>query len=414
MTLQQLDDVLKVWQGRLSAMAENLLELQADANYRSLTGDGGLTKQAVTGVTAARIAPALGSVHQLFRDFGALQTTVEQAVALRRDLPALFGADAKAREIQRLLFTASIVVEGGDVPLAERVLLSDATRVQRSTPEDLMQGMARRFAEVRDAVETAGRAWTEFAEAGDQVEGEIARLQSQRTLPSALLTPALGSLERTVLRVRKAAETDPIGALADLRNQAEPALAEVAARVMAAEQTAARLRLACGRWEELQRSQTAVVAALEELNACISAQEPRLEAVAEPKLQGLADWLRRLEARFEDGAPQAVTVGLRNWMAAADVCLAENGRVLAISKERMANRDELRGRLRALKAKARANKAQSGEETAALESEAERLLCACPVDLRAAVAAMTAFEARLRTGKAAGTPPAPLRGITPP
>ena len=40
MTLQQLDEVLAGWNDRLAAIADNLLELQAEPAYQALAGTG--------------------------------------------------------------------------------------------------------------------------------------------------------------------------------------------------------------------------------------------------------------------------------------------------------------------------------------------------------------------------------------
>src|SRR5579875_2331330 len=151
MTLAELDEVLRVWKARLSSIAENLLDLQSEAAYRSLTGTGGLDQVAVTGLTAARVKPALGAMHTMFEQFGLLQSTIDQAEALRRELPAFFGGDAKAREIQQLLFGKSIQISTVNVPLEQRTLLGGIRSEQRMTPEELLAPMERTFAAARDA-----------------------------------------------------------------------------------------------------------------------------------------------------------------------------------------------------------------------------------------------------------------------
>ena len=236
MTLQQVDEVLKTWKERLSAVAENLMELQADSTYQSLTGTGGLRQVKVSGATGLRVGAALRTMNELFLRFGLLQSTVDKAEAVRGTLPAIFGAEAKGRELQQLLFGSSIELQASDVPLADRHLLSGARTAQTVTPDELLASMTRTFAEVRDAVAEVGRAWTQFAAGDDRVESELRRLRSQAAMPSRLLAPALDEVEAKLADTRKLAQNrsdgscryaaDAGGAFAGKRQSACPCVGD--------------------------------------------------------------------------------------------------------------------------------------------------------------------------------------------
>src|SRR5579875_2119234 len=142
MTLGDVDKALGVWKGRLTAIAENLMQLHEDATYRALTGTGGLDKLSVTGVTKATVQPALGAVHVIFVQFGLLQSTISQAETLREGLPAVFGGEAKLREIQQLLYGRSVQLPEVDIPLDQRTLLGGIRSSQAVTPEELLEPMA--------------------------------------------------------------------------------------------------------------------------------------------------------------------------------------------------------------------------------------------------------------------------------
>ena len=404
MTLQQLDNVLKTWKARLSAVAENLMELQSDSTYQSLTGEGGLVKVHVTGATATRVGAALRTMNELFLRFGLLQSTVDRAEEIRRGLPAMFGAEAKWREIQQLLFTRSIELQASDVPLAERHLLSGARTAQSVSPEELLDSMTRTFAEVRDAVSDVGKAWSEFAVGDDRVEREIARLRSQAVMPSSLLAPMLDEVIRRLATTREQMQSDPMGALATLRGQVEPSLATANQRVLASERMQGELRAARGRWKMLERLHGEAVAVAEEASARLVAAPTAAGIVPEEKLRALAEWLTRLERKCDDGAVEAVAVGLRNWSAATEACTVQDRTVLTRWESQLASRNELLGRMEALKAKARAYGWSEIGDIPALCSGAEDLLHARPMDLRRASDAVAHYEQRLRAARPASEP----------
>jgi hypothetical protein len=72
MTLQELDDALAVWKSRLAAVAQNLLELQAEPTYKLMTGSG-LSRVALGGESATQAEPALRAIR---RRSGASRTAI--------------------------------------------------------------------------------------------------------------------------------------------------------------------------------------------------------------------------------------------------------------------------------------------------------------------------------------------------
>ncbi len=396
MTLGELDEVLRVWKTRLASIAENLMDLQSESAYRSLTGTGGLNKIEVTGKTAARVKPALGAMHTMFEQFGLLQGVVDEAETLRKELPAFFGGDAKAREIQHLLFGPSIQLFTVNIPLEQRTLLGGIKSEQRMTPEELLGPMERSFAAARDAVMGVERAWTEFADNSTRVEAELARLREQKVLPSALLASSLQAVEARLDAVRTHVQTDPLGAEGELRSAVEPMLVEVRRRVEAAAQLAATLRTARARCEELNTLHRNAAATLAEAESKVVVPGTLPQVESDAKVQGIQEWLQRLEHKHAEGAVEAVAVGLRHWNAAADACVLQDRKVQEAARACVEQRSELRGRFDALKAKARRFGMAESEGLAELVGKAEALLYSRPTDLRSAGAALASFEDKLR------------------
>ena len=128
------------------------------------------------------------------------------------------------------------------------------------------------------------------------------------------------------------------------------------------------------------------------------------EAVPEEKIRAVGEWLTRLENRCDDGAMDAVAVGLRNWTAAAEACLVQDRAVLSAGETQLASLSELRGRLDALKAKARAYGLSEMTDISSLCGSAEDQLGARPMNLRMASEAVAHYEYRLRIARLGSEP----------
>ncbi len=389
MTFDEIDRALAGWNAQLATVADNLLELQADATYQLLTGFGGVPKLQLVGETAARVLPALASAETIFQHFGLLKDVLARAAALRRDVRPMFGREQTLREIQALLEGESIELPVAALPLAQRTLLSGAMGTHRLRPGDLLQGMGDAFAAARDAVLLVSRGWDELA-----VELEAAETVV-RTLPAGSSgAHELQTAETLLAEVKKQGEGDPFAALERLRTQARPALGEMVRRVQlraelrrqfaAAHTLIARVR---GLREE------AATAAASNQGRIAGWQMPPDDG-AEEQWKTLQEWLERLEQR-RDEQPASLTIGIGNWHKSAEACAAHAQERLRLARFPLETRRELRGRLDALKAKARAYGLAEDAAFAALAASAETLLYTRPVDLARAAAALEAYERKL-------------------
>jgi hypothetical protein len=390
MTLQQIDNALAAWHNRLAAVADNLMELQVEPTYQLLTGTGGMTKVPLRGATAARVDPALGAMRTIFDHFGLLHGAIDQAVKLREGLPALFGGDQKLAEIERLLLGKSIQLPAVDIPLEQRSLLSGVRSAECISAEQLLEPMVRAFAAARDAVAAVSHARDDLAAGISNAEAQMHALRA--AAPASILDEA----SRMLAELGAKLQSDPLGALDDLNLRLLPFLTRARQQVEAAEQLrqkTARGRVQMAELAALHREAlTAAAEVREKIAAC-----DRLPAPAAD--EKLAAWLDRLESRRAAGMVDAVTVGLRNWQAAADACMNEEKAALAGSRAPLEARSELRGRVNALKAKARAYGIAEQGPVADLAQQAEALLYARPTDLNRAHAAVVAYEKSLREGR---------------
>jgi hypothetical protein len=386
------------------AVQANLLELDGSFAKQVLEG------ATLTGQTRDRWATASASLATLWETFLAYSAVVDRIAELgtgskrpaRRDLP----------ELNALLTGGCVQLPGAPVPLARRDLA--AAGRPPVTLAAAVGAMRRAFTEVTEVTSAVETVWAALAVPLDAATGELARVRSltdglgadiqaefrdaenvlaaQRAAananPLALWQPAPGrTTARTAgegrvdtsaadrLREQVAALTPRIVELDRVRQQARRRIDDLAAATAAA-RTARQDALAA-------RGDAAVrISALPTLPSEIS--QPPLAALAALADGGqwsrLATELDRCEAELAAAAAQTADMTKR---AAA-----------AIDK-----RDELRGLLRAYKAKAARLGGAEDPDLAARYEQAHGLLRTAPCDLAAAEAAVAAYQRAILEGE---------------
>jgi hypothetical protein len=393
MTLREIDDALTAWNSRLGAAAQNLMELQSEPVYQQLAGAGG-AKTRLAGITAAKVDPAIGAMVAAFQHFGLLNETVERAAALRRNLPALFGTTQKLAEIEELLYGKSIHLPTAEGPLEQRTLLSGMQNSECVSPDDLLDMMARAFQAAKGVVVSVQKAWDDL---GVALNRSGARIASLRAAPlDAGSWAELETAERTLKELRAKTHEDPLGALDRLDAQIQPVLT----RLEAAQQ--ARERLQQGVADGLKAARALLDSSLQLHDEAVAAStEAQLKIansgvlpppLVDEKLEELGQWLLRLEKKYAGGMLEPVAVGLRNWNSALDNCVVQERAALAANRGPLESRSELRGRLEALKAKARAYAFAEDDALMELADQAEALLYTRPTPLDRAAASVAEYE----------------------
>ncbi len=402
MKLQEIDSELVEWNNRLAAIAKNLLELQADSTYQLLTGSGGVGKLALTGVTAAQVEPSLGAMLTIFQHFGLLHEVIDRAGKLRAELPAFFGGEVKAAEIRRLLGERTIRLPALDVPMDQKTLLSGVARAECFSPDELLAIMSRTFVAARDAVLRVDEAWHEMAAAVEGADAKLARfgvgVEALGARGAAERTRAEGILEE----LRGQIGSDPFGAMEDFESRLGPVLGRLAGLAAEAEALAQGMREARVQVEALGTAHREAEEALAEVRRKVVGADRGSGPATAEKQGELRAWLERLERRRVEGLVEAVGVGLRNLRRALDSCLAEERASLAASRGLLETRAELRGRLEALRAKARAYGVAEDGLLAEAASAAETLLYARPTDLEQAGTAVREYEKRVSGARRVG------------
>jgi hypothetical protein len=395
MTLQQIDDSLAAWSNRLATVADNLLWLQGESAYKMFTGGGGQKHPRPTGLTAQRVEPVLAALSVTFEHFNLLHAVIDQATHLRKTMPAFLGTAQRLAEIEHLLCGRSVDLPPIDLPLEQRTLLTGFRSAQAVTPSELLEPMARTFATARDLVLTVDGAWQQLAQGITRAEAGIARLQaSPGTATSLVLAEACHRLSN----LRESLQTDPLGALAELNERVQPLLADLMQTLAAEERLRHQLeeaRAHCEHALEMQRQAQAMVARARGAVVDCSAVEALSDPGAEARLRRLCEWLEQLQHRFDEGSFEVVAAGLRHWNTAAAECVSHAQRLQEAAQAAAGARRELRGRLDALKAKARVRGVAEGRELAGLAGRAEALLAVQPTDVQRTAELVAAYARAL-------------------
>jgi hypothetical protein len=373
------------------AATTNLLDLENDGTYTLLKAGDGLS-----GATAHQAKPALAKVDELWRGLQLLNSLVDQAETQRGSGHL---SDGRARELLELLTGPSITLPTEVRPLAQRVLTASPVATPTLTPQQLIAVMEAAFVALRDVVAQVDRAWKDLLPRLERATAEAARLVAE--LPhDRTLTAAQAALRPLADRVAH----DPLGAADELR-RAESALTAARHAAASARARAVQVREGLAAGDQLIVDVAALIdkgrTALDESRRVAASPTGLLDPLDPTVLtaeQGLQPWLARLQALAAEGDLDRAAVGLERWSRVADQTLAAARQVAEANTRPAARRQELRGLLRAARAKAAASGRAEDTGLRDLEEKARAAL-ATPCDLAAADAAVVRYLRTLRSGR---------------
>lgn len=389
---QVVDDAdrqLRQLRAARDAVTTNLLDLEAEGAYALLKAGDGLS-----GATALKAKPALARMPELWRGLKLLDELLDRADALRGT-----GRldDRKARALLDLLTGSSITLPAETVPLAERQLTGSAVAEHSTTPAALLAGMEDAFVMVRDVVAEVDAAWRDLLGRLEQVTASLDQLG-----PQASGEPQVVVARRALDGLSDRVADDPLGATADLE-RAEAALASVQQAVADRRARATRLErdlaTASGLLAELERLVSEGRLALDRSRAEVAQPSGLLEPLDPAVLtaeRGLRPWLARLERMAAEGDHERSSRGYQRWRRVADDTLAAARQVATANTAPTQRRQELRGLLRAAKAKAAAEGRAEDPRLTELALRASQAI-GVPCDLAAAEKHVAAYVEALRS-----------------
>ena len=382
-------DSLQLWQGRLTTVSRNLMDLAEQAATKRIR----VRLPQYQGVTSARAKAAVEAIDGLWQDYLLLARVVEEADDLAKRSGIFHNTDA---EIRDLLDGASVQLPSVHVPLPARDLLTAADRSDRVRPAEVLDAMQKGFVTARDTL-------AEIDQAESRLTPRIAALTHEAqvlgrwaaTLGGA--APAEGDLSA----LASGLEADPLGAVA-AADRVEAALGRERARLEALEREQGQIRTALADnraalaelTELAQRSR----AAIEEARSKLAHPAGLVEPVTAEALASLAAWLDTLEATLARGQASAVKVGLAKFHADCASRLEAERRNYARNRADLDERVELKGRFTALSAKAAALAERGlalGPTLRELAREADEALAAKPFDADSGRKLVAGYETAL-------------------
>lgn len=401
MILEQIDQLLADWRKKVDLVGQNLIDLHGLATYQRLCGASGFPKVHLVGVTKARVTPALEAMSDLFQHFDLLVTTVNKAVELRRQVPLFFGSEQKIHEIEHILTGPSIQLTIVQIPLAQRGLLSASEAANAIAPNELLAAMTDAFQVAKDAVLAVDEAWSRLEPTLTDTEAEIVSLQKLADSLGQGSLIELSAARQKITSLYTSIESDPLGVSVNFDGEVKPLIvrARTTLEQLVQQQNQIRENFASANslLKQLIELHCQAETAFAESREKVVDHSTLSTPLAQEQIEALSQWLTRLETKFTEGLLMPVRVGLENWTAKVKEYIAAQERAYKTNKAPLELRQELRGRLDALKVKALARGLAEDATLTELAQNAKQLLYTRPTPLDKAAELVSQYEKRLNS-----------------
>jgi hypothetical protein len=400
LNLVQIDQLLTDWHQKASAANQNLLDLYDLPAYQRLSGVGNPPRN-VTGITQDRASVALTAIDRLFTDIELLNQTLTRSQKLRQELPAFFVNDRDLNEIEQLLIGQSIQLPNIPTPLAQRDLLSSNQQSQATSLVELLADMAAAFTIARDVFIAIEIAWTELESKLITTHQSLIELQQLAQKLKVSVPASLVAAQTNFTNLQSQIDRDPLGIDRTFSQNLTPLINQTRRELEALYQQQKQLQsdfAAAPKYlQQLRQLNQDSIAALTECQAKIIHNLPTFSPLAGENLVELEQWLGRLVTKFDAGIIPPVRVGLTNWLDRVHNHTIAVRSALAANRLPLDTRQELRGRLDALTAKALAKRQVEDPILADLAMQARQVLYTSPTDLDLARELVRGYEQRLNS-----------------
>jgi hypothetical protein len=398
LTLVQIDRLLTDWQQKASAANQNLLDLDDLSAYQRLKGVGNPPSN-VTGTTQQKASSALTAIDRLFEDVELLNLTLDRSRKLRRDLPAFFVSDSDLAEIEKLLTGQSIQLSATQIPLAQRDLISLNQQTQTISLAGLLDRMIANFTIARDTFIAIETAWIELESQLISTHHSLIELKQLAEKLQVAIPASLIIAETNFTNLQLQIDRDPLGVNHTFTQDLTPLIndtrRELATLAQQRQQLQSDFASAPKYLQELRQVNQDSIEAYTETHAKIIHRLPVPCPLPAEELIELDRWLERLVAKFESGLIPPVRVGLTNWLSKVHSYTKTAQSALTANRLPLDTRQELRGRLDALTAKALAKGKAEDPILTDLAIQARQVLYTSPTDLNLATNLVKSYEQRL-------------------
>jgi hypothetical protein len=377
-TRQEVDDRITKWNADLQLATQNILELMEDISYKSLSGDSSVE---LTGTTKQKVTPVLSALDEMWQALPMLTKVVDEANEKYKKLP-WFKDTEPLWQIQQLLEGESVKIVT-KTTYAQRGLLTPDEVTSRVRPERVLEAMVEAYAQAKAIIVEVGESMRRIGPAVEHAE--------QTLLELAAAMPAsneVKQLEARLVGIRKQLASDPLGLANTFDRDVGPAVDKLRKGIETAKQERAKLH------NDMANADARIGAlrtALAEASAAYMERRDKIQLDREPPapfagtlIDELVGWLGRLRATLDTGKWQAAKIGLANWATQLDARMAECRTVTEANRKPLDKRNELRGLLDGLKAKAVDTGLGEDPVATALYKKAHDLLYARPTPLAAA------------------------------
>ncbi len=402
-TLEQIDQRLADWTQNIDRASQNLIDLYGLSAYQRLTGDAGIPKVELRGRTKEQVASALVAMNDLFQHFDLIIQTINQAIALRQQIPRFLGSEQKIQELEQLLIGASIQLPLVQIPLAQRSLLTASASATAIAPDQLLAAMNNAFQVARDVVLAVDEAWMRLELKLATATLEIQSLNQLANSLQASNPLELAAAQQAIAALSDQIEHDPLGVTTDFEQRILPLIAQARSTLeqLAQQQQQVQDGLATAHQllQQLAALNQQAIAAFAESQAKVVDHSALQVPLAPEHLDAMHQWLTRLETKSSEGLLHPVSIGLTNWTTKMKAYLAAEEKAIATNRQPVQARQELRGRLEALKAKALARGLIEDNTLSDLAEQAKQLLYTRPTPLDKAAELVRQYEQRLNQRK---------------
>jgi predicted nucleic acid-binding Zn-ribbon protein len=400
-TLAQIERLLSDWRQKVATANQNLLDLYDLPAYQRVAGMGN-PPTSLTGITQQRVSKALIAIDCLFEDLELLTGTIDLARKMRQELPAIFISDDRLQEIYQLMMGESIQLPSIETPLAQRDLLSSTRQLQQISPTALLDRMMSAFTIARDIFINLETAWNELESKLIITHQTLLELQQQAQQLQIPTSSALTLAQTNFSNLQAQIDRDPFGVsqtiIVDLTPLINNTRRELEHLAKQRQDLQTAFVTAHQQLEQLQALDRSAILAYTESQAKIGHNLPMMSSLPAEELTALAQWLERLEEKYRSGIILPIQVGLTNWTSRIEAYTIAATAALTANRRPLDTRNELRGRLDALTAKALGKGRAEDPILANLAIQARQVLYSSPTDLNLGRDLVRQYEQRLNSG----------------
>jgi len=395
---------LDQWCRRIAAIGNDLLSLSEMDSYRLLTGADKFEQVRLDGVSKRMVEPVISKIPMMWQVFAILSEQIDRAEGLRRSVKHWKVSDKSVKEIARLLKDQTIELPTGaasTLDFQETKFHETEMHVQVTSAEDLCNALERLFTEVKEQVQSVDLLWLKLPQMLASQESEIPQLQNQAKALAEDCDNQIATIRETIVRLRLRIPCDPIGVRDDLKISVSETITSIRRRLEETEVKRAQLNADIRRCRQtlasLKQTRIESHAAYLKARDKITDAPGLIAPLSIEQLDDLESWLGKVEEANKNGFWKPVLVGLQKWRSAAEELLTQEYAALAANRAPLELRDDLRGRLSALIAKATASTKSSAAvldptPLNAAAAEAEKALYAARVSLPEAAALVAKYQ----------------------